>query len=340
MLIVMKSGATESEIATICDVIQRMGFEPRPIPGPTRTAIGIVGNDGPIDPGRFTGLPGVSELIPVSAPFKLVSREWRREDSVVELPNGTKIGGGNPVVVMGGPCSVESAEQIEQSAKFVAEAGGRVLRGGAFKPRTSPYSFQGLGEDGLRMMRSASDAHGLAMVTEAIDLESAELVAKWADMIQIGARNMQNFSLLRRVGQLGKPVMLKRGQSATIKEWLLAAEYVAASGCEQIILCERGIRGFDTMTRNVMDVAAIPVAKDLTHLPVIGDPSHGTGRRDKILPLARATVAVGADGLIVEMHPDPNHAMSDGGQSLYPHQFAEMVVELRRVAAALGTSIA
>lgn len=339
MLIVMGAHALDSDIAAVCEIITAMGFEPRPIPGGTRTAIGIVGNDGPIDPGRFAGLPGVHELIPVSAPFKLVSREWKRDDTVIELPNGARIGGG-AVIIMGGPCSIESAEQIEASAAAVAGAGGRVLRGGAFKPRTSPYSFQGLGEEGLKMMREAARRYGLATVTEAIDHESADLVARWADMIQIGARNMQNFSLLRHIGQLGRPVLLKRGQSATIKEWLLAAEYVAASGCEQIVLCERGIRGFDTATRNVMDVAAIPVAKDLTHLPVIGDPSHGTGRRDKILPLSLASVAAGADGLIVEMHPNPSRAMSDGAQSLFPEQFAHMVGEVRKVAGALGRSLA
>lgn len=338
MLIVMKSAATEEQVAHVCRLIEGLGYEARPMPGEVRTAIGIVGNDGAIDRGRFVGVAGVHQVIPVSAPYKLVSREWKAEDTVVTLPNGTAIGGGS-VAVIGGPCSVESKDQIRRSAEVVAEAGGTVLRGGAFKPRTSPYSFQGLGEQGLQWMREAADEFGLGMVTEAVDAASAELVAEYADMVQIGARNMQNYALLNTVGAMKTPVVLKRGMAATIKEWLLAAEYLLAAGNEDVVLCERGIRSFDAMTRNVLDIGAIAAARQLTHLPIIGDPSHGTGVRDLVPALARATVAAGADGVIVEMHPRPEEALSDGAQSLYPEQFVEMVASLRRVADAVGVRI-
>ncbi len=335
MLIVMKTTATEAEVERVCSVIADMGFEARPMPGGQRTAIGLVGNDKPVDSSRVRGLPGVKEVVAVSAPYKQVSREWKPENSVVELFNGTRIGS-NEVVVMGGPCSVESESQLMESARVVAEAGGTVLRGGAFKPRSSPYSFQGLGEDGLKLMAQARSEYGLAIITEALDAESAVLVAKYADIIQLGARNMQNFALLKTVGGLGKPVMLKRGLCATIKEWLLAAEYLLHHGAVDVMLCERGIRSFDTATRNVMDVAAIAVAKTLTHLPIIADPSHATGRRDMVIPMARAAIAAGADGIIVETHPNPCEALSDGPQALYPDQFHELVGMSRRIAEVVG----
>lgn len=339
MLIVMAANATDAQIAHVCEQIEKMGFEARPMPGEVRTAIGIVGNDGPIDRGRFVGLPGVKDAISVSAPYKLVSREWKASDTVVRLGNGTEIGGGS-VAIMAGPCSVESRDQIRRSAELVREHGGTVLRGGAFKPRTSPYSFQGLGEQGLVWMREAADEFGLATVTEAIDSDSARLVEQYADMIQLGARNMQNFALLNTVGAMRKPVLLKRGMAATMKEWLLAAEYLLAAGNEDVILCERGIRSFDPATRNVMDIGAIALAKSLSHLPVIGDPSHGTGVRSLVPALARATVASGADGLIVEMHPNPDEALSDGAQTLFPEQFSAMVAQVRGVVEGLGNRLA
>ncbi len=338
MLIVMRAEATAGEVSEVCAAIARRGFEARPIPGGLRTAIGVVGNQGALDRGLFEGLPGVLECIPVSAPYKLVSRELHPASTVITLPNGARIGGAD-VCVMGGPCAVESEDQIHEVAAYVAAAGGTVLRGGAYKPRTSPYSFQGHGVPGLRMMRAAADAHGLAMVTEAVDQESADHVAEYADIIQMGARNMQNFSLLRHVGQLRKPVIVKRGLSATVQEWLLAAEYVMNGGNDQVILCERGIRSFDPATRNVLDLAAMALARGLSHLPVIADPSHGTGVRDMVGPMARAAVAAGADGVIVETHPRPAEALSDGHQALVPAQFATMVRELEQIAAVLGRRV-
>ncbi|MCB9506338.1 MAG: 3-deoxy-7-phosphoheptulonate synthase [Myxococcales bacterium] len=334
MLIVMSAAADESDIQRVCDTIERLGFEARPIPGGQRTAIGVVGNDGPVDAGRFVGLPNVREVISVSAPYKLVSWEWKPTPTIIELPNGTLVGGGG-LALMAGPCAVESRDQIFRSAELVAHAGGTVLRGGVFKPRTSPYSFQGLGLDGLRWMREAADAHGLAVVTEAVDPDSARAIADLADIIQIGARNMQNFALLTAVGELRVPVMLKRGMAATIKEWLLAAEYVLRGGNEQVILCERGIRSFDDMTRNVLDIGAIAAARTRTHLPIVADPSHGCGRRDLVAPLARAATAAGADGLIIEMHPDPSEALSDGAQSLYPAQLDALAIQLKRLREAM-----
>jgi len=339
MLIVMHHQATSAEIDAVCSTITGLGLEPRPMPGAARTAIGVVGNDGPLDPGRFHGLPGVLEAIPVSAPYKQVSREWRPADTVITLANGVAIGGPG-VVVMGGPCSVESEEQLMAAAEVVAESGGSLLRGGAFKPRTSPYSFQGLGEAGLKLMAQARDRFGLAVITEAMDAEQARMVAQYADVVQIGARNMQNYSLLKVLGELGRPVMLKRGMSATVKEWLLAAEYILAHGNEQVILCARGIRGFDSATRNVLDVGSVALVKQLSHLPVIADPSHATGRRELVVPAARAAVAVGADGVIVETHPRPSEALSDGQQALYPDQFRAMVRQLEGVAAALDRPLA
>jgi 3-deoxy-7-phosphoheptulonate synthase len=339
MLITMKRSATADQVQHVCDIIEAMGFEARPMPGGVRTAIGVVGNDTPVTEAPFRGLEGVSRVIAVSAPYKQVSREWKPQPTVVELENGVKVGG-KDLVVMGGPCAVESEEQLMAAAKVVAEAGGVILRGGAFKPRTSPYSFQGLGNRGLDILAMAREEYGLAIITEAMDMESADLVAEKADIIQIGARNMQNYPLLRHIGKLQKPVMLKRGMSATIKEWLLAAEYILSGGNEQVILCERGIRGFDDATRNVMDVGAIALVKELSHLPVIADPSHATGRRSLVAPVARASVAVGADGVIVETHPKPHEALSDGPQALFPSQFKEMVESLGAIAATLDRPMA
>ncbi len=335
MLIVMKHNASAEEIQGAVDTIRDLGYEARPMPGRQRTAIGLVGNDGRVDTARLVGLPGVLEIIPVSRPYKQVSREWREDDTVVALANGTAIGG-RSIAVMAGPCSVESEAQIMEAAERVAQTGATILRGGAYKPRTSPYSFQGLGVDGLRLLDRAREATGLAIVTEALDLGSFDAVEEYADIVQIGARNMQNYALLRRAGRSRRPVLLKRGLAATIKELLLAAEYILSEGNPDIILCERGVRGFDPHTRNLLDLTAIPVVQELSHLPIIADPSHGTGIRDKVTPMARAAVAAGADGLMVEMHPDPPAALSDGAQSLYPEQFTELMAQVRGIAATIG----
>lgn len=338
MLIVMYAEATTEQVQAVCDRIEFLGYEARPIPGGQRVAIGLVGNDGAVEPGAFLSMPGVRQAIPVSAPYKQVSREWKHDATVVTLPNGARIGGG-AVGVIGGPCSVESEDQIFAAAAGVKAGGGIALRGGAYKPRTSPYAFQGLGPEGLKMLAAAGREYGLATVTEAIDHRSADLVAEHCDVIQLGARNMQNFSLLKYVAGLGKAVVLKRGMSATIKEWLLAAEYLLVGGCHDVILCERGIRSFDPSTRNVLDVAAIPVAKALTHLPVIADPSHGTGLRDKVLPMARAAIAAGADGLIVEVHPNPDVALSDAQQQLRPDAFADLCRAAEAIAGVVGNHL-
>ena len=330
MLIVMKTDATETDVQRVCERIGALGFSARPIPGAQRTAIGLVGNNRPLDAAPFEALPGVREVIRVSAPYKLVSLEFQPDPTVITLPNGVQIGGDEPCV-MGGPCSVESEDQLMTTASYVAAAGCRILRGGAFKPRTSPYEFQGLGEEGLRLLARARDRFGLAIVTEALDTDTVNLVAEHADIIQLGARNMQNYALLRRVGRIRKPVMLKRGPSATVKEWLLAAEYIASEGNTQIMLCERGIRSFDDMTRNLLDVSVIPLLRGLTHLPIIADPSHGTGRRPLVAPMARAAIAAGAHGIIVETHPRPEQALSDGPQALLPEPFARLVREVHDV---------
>ncbi|MEC9317590.1 MAG: 3-deoxy-7-phosphoheptulonate synthase [Gemmatimonadota bacterium] len=335
MLIVMKHNASAEQIHTVVGVVKEMGYDATPIPGGQRTAIGIIGNDGGIPSDRLAGLEGVLELIPVTQPYKQVSREWQDENTVVSLPNGTKIGGSD-LVLMAGPCSVENERDILDIAHRVKDIGATVLRGGAFKPRSSPYSFQGLGLQGLEFLARAREETGLAVVTEALDPDGVDLVVKYADIVQIGARNMQNYALLRRAGRAGKPVLLKRGMSATIDELLLAAEYILAEGNPDVILCERGIRSFDTHTRNLFDLAAIPVVKSLSHLPIIADPSHGTGIRSKVTPMGRAAVAAGADGLIVEVHSDPPKAMSDGAQSLYPDQFAKLVDEVKVIARAIG----
>lgn len=339
MLIVMQARATEQEIQTVCNAIQGLGWQPRPLPGGTRTAIGIVGNDKPVDPGRFEGMAGVLEVIRVTAPYKLVSREWQEHDSIVtvapDLNGGVAIGGHNCVIVAG-PCAVESEEQLLETAAYVAAAGVKLLRAGAFKPRTSPYDFQGLGEQGLKYLRKARNTYGLAIVTEAMDEEGADLVAEYADVIQIGARNMQNYTLLRYIGRLGKPVLLKRGPSALLKEWLLAAEYLLAEGNSQVMLCERGVRSFDQATRNLLDLSAVPLIRQLSHLPVLVDPSHGTGRRELVLPMSRAAVAAGAHGLLVETHPRPEQALSDGAQSLYPDQLRQLVQQSAALQLALA----
>ena len=339
MLIVMHHRATPEHIERVVETIGEMGYRAKPMPGHQRTAIGLVGNDGRVDSARLEGLPGVREIIKVSKPYKQVSREWREENTLVRLGNGTVLGGPE-VVVMAGPCSVESRGQILDIAVQVRDIGASVLRGGAFKPRTSPYSFQGLEERGLELLAEAREETGLAIVTEAVDAESVALVAEYADMIQIGTRNMQNYPLLKRAGRAGKPVLLKRGMSATITELLLAAEYLLSEGNPDVALCERGVRGFDPATRNVFDLTAVPVVKSLTHLPIVADPSHATGVRDKVTPMARAAVAAGADGLIVEVHPDPPQALSDGAQSLYPQQFRELVTQCGPIARAIGRSLA
>lgn len=338
MLVVMKHNASSQEIRDVVEMIQELGYEARPIPGRQRTSVGLIGNDGQVEPNLFQSQPGVLEVIPVSHSYKQVSREWKEDDTIVSLPNGTRIGG-REIAIMAGPCAVESEDQILEIAGILAKAGVTILRGGAFKPRTSPYSFQGLGVKGLEFLARARDETGMAIVTEALDVEAADHVAEYADILQVGARNMQNYPLLRKVGRIGKPILLKRGLSATIEELLLAAEYVLAEGNPNVILCERGVRSFDTQTRNLLDLTAIPVVKSLSHLPIIADPSHGTGIRAKVTPMARAAVAAGADGLMVEVHQDPNHALSDGAQSLYPHQFEELVGQIRVIARAIDREL-
>jgi len=339
MLIVMRHGASEDEIRRVVDTIEEMGYQARPMPGRQRTTVGLVGNDGRVDGSRIAALAGVAEVIHVTKPYKQVSLEWKPERTVVRLPGGLAIGS-DEVVVMAGPCSVENERQIMEAALAVRKAGATVLRAGAFKPRSSPYSFQGLGRDGLALLRKAREATGLLIVTEAMDPEAVDPVAEVADIIQIGARNMQNYSLLKRAGRAAKPVLLKRGLSATIQELLLSAEYLLAEGNPDVILCERGVRSFDTATRNLFDLSAIVVVHGLSHLPIIADPSHGTGHRDMVIPMARAAVAAGADGLLVEVHPTPDRALSDGAQSLYPEQFERLMAETRIIAEAIGRRIA
>jgi 3-deoxy-7-phosphoheptulonate synthase len=335
MLVVMSQDASDGDIGRVVSTIQDMGYEARPIPGRQRTAIGVVGNDGRVDSARLEALPHVHQVIHVTQPYKQVSLEWRSEPTVIELPNGTRIGG-DDVVLMAGPCSVESEEQILGIAQRLRAAGATVLRGGAFKPRTSPYAWQGLGVRGLELLALAREKTGMAVVTEALETDTVAAVAEYADIIQIGARNMQNYPLLRRAGKTGRPILLKRGMSATIRELLLSAEYILAEGNPNVILCERGIRSFDDQTRNLLDLTAIPVVKALSHLPIIADPSHGTGVRAKVIPMARAAIAAGADGLMIEVHPEPDRALSDGGQSLWPEQFEELVGQVETIAAAIG----
>jgi 3-deoxy-7-phosphoheptulonate synthase len=338
MLVVMENHATPEQVDRVVRVIEELGYQARPMPGGQRTAVGLVGNDGRVDSSRIEALPGVAEVIHVTKPYKQVSREWKQENTLVTLAPGV-VFGGEEIQIIAGPCSVESEHQIVTAARLVRAAGATALRGGAFKPRSSPYSFQGMGKSGLELLALARRETGLPVVTEALDEEGIHLVAEYADCIQIGARNMQNYSLLRAAGRIGKPVLLKRGMAATITDLLLSAEYILAEGNEQVILCERGIRSFDTMTRNLFDLTAIPLVQKLSHLPMIADPSHGTGLRDKVTPMARAAVAAGADGIIVEVHPNPDGALSDGAQSLYPDQFTRLVTELRAIAHAIGREL-
>ena len=337
MLVVMRQDATADEIAGVVRAVEARGFRAHPIPGAQRTAIGITGNRGAVDRPVFESLPGVLEVIPVTHSYKLVSREVKPEDSVVRV-GGVPVGG-RTLVVAAGPCAVESLEQVLTVARAVKAAGAAILRGGAFKPRTSPYSFQGLGEEGLKMLAAAREETGLPVVTEALDVEGVDLVEEWADCIQVGARNMQNFSLLKRCGRAKKPVLLKRGLAATLEEFLMSAEYVLAEGNYDVILCERGVRTFSDFSRNTLDLAVVPAVKALSHLPILVDPSHGTGRRDKVRPMSRGAVAVGADGLILEVHHDPDRALSDGPQSITPAAFGELVGELRQMAPVLGRSL-
>ncbi len=336
MVVVMEERATEEQIQGVVAQLLEMGFDIHRSTGAMRTVIGAVGGKS-ADPRLLELKAGVHEVLRISEPYKLASRTFKPETTVVTV--GDVRIGGDEVVVMAGPCSAETDEQVEASASAVKRAGAKVLRGGAYKPRSSPYSFQGLGEDGLRMLRAAADRHGLVLVSEIMDLSQLETIDKYADILQVGARNMQNFSLLRELGHARKPVLLKRGISATIEEWLLSAEYVLSGGNTQVILCERGIRTFETATRNTLDISAIPVVQKLSHLPILADPSHGAGRRDMVASMARAAVAAGADGLIIEVHADPDHAMSDGAQSMFPAQFDRLMAELRIIAPAIGRSI-
>jgi 3-deoxy-7-phosphoheptulonate synthase len=334
MLIVMDATATAEDVRRVVQTVESLGLAAHPIPGTQRTAIGITGNRGAVEPAAFENLPGVAEVIPVSAPYKLVSREAKKENTVVSV-GGVPVGG-KQLVVVAGPCAVESEAQAMETAHAVQSAGALLYRGGAFKPRTSPYSFQGLGEQGLKILSKVRRETGLPIVTEVLDTETAELVAEHADCLQVGARNMQNFSLLRRLGRLGKPVLLKRGMSATIEELLLCAEYLLSEGNYQVILCERGVRTFSDHTRNTLDLSAVPYVQRISHLPILVDPSHGTGKRQKVLPLSRAAVAVGADGLLIEVHPHPEQALSDGPQALLPDMFVELMRQVRQLAPVIG----
>jgi 3-deoxy-7-phosphoheptulonate synthase len=336
MVVVMQERATTEQVERVVAQLIDMGFDVHRSTGALRTVIGAVGGK-TADPRLVEVLEGVQEVLRITEPYKLASRTFRPENTVITV--GDIRIGGDEVIVMAGPCSAESAEQVEAAAAAVKRAGAKILRGGAYKPRSSPYSFQGLGEDGLRLLRDASDRHNLLLISEVMDISQIETIERYADILQVGARNMQNFTLLRELGKSRKPVMLKRGISATIEEWLLSAEYILAGGNTNVMLCERGIRTFESYTRNTLDISAIPVVKQLSHLPVIVDPSHGTGRRDKVAPMARAAVAAGADGLIIEVHCDPDHAMSDGAQSLFPAQFDRLMAELRIIAPAIGRSI-
>jgi 3-deoxy-7-phosphoheptulonate synthase len=341
MLVVMQSHATEEQVRAVCQRIESLGLKAHPIPGTIRTAIGITGNKGAVDLGVLESLPGVIECIPVSKPYKLVSRDAKEEDSVLRIPTpgGDVIVGGNHVALVAGPCAVETEEQCLAIAERVKKSGVKLFRGGAYKPRTSPYSFQGLGESGLKILSKVREKYGFGIVTEAIDNESLDLVEEYADVIQIGARNMQNFSLLKRAGRAKKPVLLKRGMSATLDEFLMAAEYVLSEGNYKVMLCERGVRTFADHSRNTLDLTIVPAVKKRSHLPILVDPSHGTGKRHKVLPLSRAAVAVGADGLLVEVHHEPDKALSDGMQSILPEEFEALADEARQIAAVLHRTI-
>jgi len=341
MLVVMAAQATEEQIRAVCARIEQLGLKPHPIPGSLRTAIGITGNQGAVDLGMLESLPGVVECIPVSKPYKLVSREVKAEPTVVRIPTplGEAAIGGDSVALIAGPCAIETREQAFAIARHVRDAGGKLMRGGAYKPRTSPYSFQGLGPPGLEILRAVREEIGLGIVTEAVDHESLDLVEQSADMIQIGARNMQNYSLLKRAGHSKKPVLLKRGLAATLDEFLMAAEYVMAEGNYNVVLCERGVRTFSDFTRNTLDLAVVPAVRARSHLPILVDPSHGTGKRSKVLPLSRAAIAVGADGLLVEVHHDPASALSDGTQAILPDELRQLWSEARQIAGVLHRSV-
>jgi 3-deoxy-7-phosphoheptulonate synthase len=341
MLVVMQSHATEEQIRAVCERIESLGYKAVPVPGPSRTAVCITGNQTVVDVGSLESMPGVVECIPVSKPYKLVSRDVKEENTIVRIatPSGDVNFGGNTLAIIGGPCAVETREQTFAVARGIRAAGGRMFRGGAYKPRTSPYSFQGLGEPGLKILAEVREEFGMGIVTEAIDNESLELVAKYSDVIQIGARNMQNYSLLKRAGKAQKPVLLKRGMAATLDEFLMAAEYVMSEGNYNVILCERGVRTFSDFTRNTLDLSIIPAVQKRSHLPIVVDPSHGTGKRHKVLPLSRAAVAAGADGLLVEVHHEPDRALSDGMQSIMPEEFAQLVQEARAIAAVLHRTV-
>ena len=338
MIVAMQAGASEEEIQAIVERMTEIGFNVHRTTGTVQTILAGVGTPGAFAHEDFEVLAGVAEVIRISSPYKLAGRSFRPEGTVVRFPNGVSVGG-EQVVVMAGPCSVESREQIFESARLVKSAGAKFLRGGAFKPRSSPYSFQGLGLEALKLLREAGDAHGLLIVSEVMEIAQIEPMMPYVDLFQVGARNMQNFNLLRELGAVRKPVLLKRGIAATIEEMLLSAEYLLAGGNYDVILCERGIRTFETYTRNTMDISAIPVVKKLSHLPIIGDPSHGTGRRDKVPAMARATIAAGGDGLLIEVHPNPDKAVSDGAQSMFPDKFAALMETLRVIAPAVGRTI-
>ncbi|HEY6447535.1 MAG TPA: 3-deoxy-7-phosphoheptulonate synthase [Acidobacteriaceae bacterium] len=338
MIVAMQERATEDEIQAVVERMMEIGFNVHRTTGAVQTILAGVGTPGAFEHSEFEVLAGVAEVIRISSPYKLAGRSFRPEGTVVRFPNGVSIGG-NEVVVMAGPCSVESREQILAAAQIVQAAGAKFLRGGAFKPRSSPYSFQGLGIDALKLLREAGDTQGLLVVSEVMEISQIEQMLPYVDLFQVGARNMQNFNLLRELGQIRRPVLLKRGIAATIEELLLSAEYLLAGGNYDVILCERGIRTFETYTRNTMDISAIPVVKKLSHLPILGDPSHGTGRRDKVPAMARATVAAGGDGLLIEVHPNPDKALSDGAQSLFPEQFTKLMDSLRLIASAVDRTI-
>ena len=337
MVVVMEERATEAQIEAVVARLVEMGMDVHRSTGVTRTVLGVVGQGERPDKGIIEMLDGVHEVLRISEPYKLASKTFKSEPTVVTV--GDVRIGGDEVIVMAGPCSAETEKQVHATAAAVRRAGAKIFRGGAFKPRSSPYSFQGLGEEGLRMLRDASNAEGMALVSEVMDISQMALIEKYCDMFQVGARNMQNFTLLRELGHTRKPVLLKRGMSATIEEWLMSAEYVLSGGNTDVILCERGIRTFETATRNTFDISAIPVVKKMSHLPVIADPSHGAGRRDMVAPMARAAVAAGADGLLIEVHCEPERALSDGAQSMFPAQFDRLMAELRIIAPAIGRSI-
>ena len=340
MLVVMQAHATEEQVRSVCKKIESLGYRPHAIPGAGRTAIGVTGNQGEAETGPLEELPGVQEVIRVTKPYKLVSRDVKPENTVITFPGSDATIGGRTLAIVAGPCAIENRDQAFKVAERVSRAGAQFFRGGAYKPRTSPYSFQGLGEKGLQIMAEIREQFGLRIITEAIDNESLDLVDEYADVIQIGARNMQNFALLRKAGRCRKPVLLKRGMSATLEEFLMAAEYVMSEGNYNVVLCERGVRTFADHTRNTLDLSIVPAVQRLSHLPIMVDPSHGTGKRNKVTPMSRAAVAVGADGLLVEVHHEPDKALSDGMQSLYPDQFDELMAQVRQIAPVVGRTVA